>query len=97
MAKTIDKITTAIAFAFVVGIVAIGPALADDHHGGNDRHVAGQNNRSRGHHESVHPDYYYAPPVNYYSAPEPDYYYAPQPEYVEPPPPSQGVNLFFGF
>jgi hypothetical protein len=97
MAKTIDKITIAIAFAFAVGIVAIRPALADDHHGGNARHAARPNNRGRGHHESANPDYYYAPPVNYYSAPEPEYYYAPQPEYVGPPPPSQGVNLFFGF
>ena len=95
----ISKITITIACAFVVWIAVIGPALAADHHAGNDRHAAGRDDdrsRGRNHYAPAHPDYYYEPPVNYYSAPEPDYYYPPQEEYPVPPPPSQGVNLFFG-
>jgi hypothetical protein len=85
----ISKIAIAIAIAvsFVIGMVAVGPTLAADHHGDDHGHAARHDNdrrdRDRGHYESVQPNYYYAPPPNYYSAPEPEY------------PPSQGVNLFF--
>jgi uncharacterized protein DUF3824 len=96
----IGRIATAIAFAFVICSVAVGPARADDRRGhddrGGDRH---HDNRDRGErgpnvYYAPQPDYYYAPPPNYYNSPEPDYYYAPQPEYHPPPP---GIRLFFGF
>jgi hypothetical protein len=98
----IGRIATAIAFAFVIGSVAVGPARADDHRGrddrGGDRH---HNDSDRGYrgpdvYFAPQPDYYYAPQPDYYYAPEPDYYYAPQPEYY-PPRPSEGHQLFFGF
>jgi hypothetical protein len=98
----IGKIATAIALAFVICSVSVGPARADDHRGHDDRggahHHDNRNHGERGRdvYAGPQPDYYYAPGPNYYTAPEPDYYYAPQPEY-EPPPPPQGINLFFGF
>jgi len=100
MAKTvlvrISRITIAIAFSFGVLAVATGPAFADDHHGGGDRHAGHDNDRGRawGRSQPAYPDYYYAPPPNYYAAPEPEYYYAPQEGYI-PPQRSQGINLFF--
>jgi hypothetical protein len=96
----IGRIATAIAFAFVICSVAVGPAHADDRRGhddrGGDRH---HDNRDRGErgpnvYYAPQPDYYYAPPPNYYNSPEPDYYYAPRPEYYPPPP---GIRLFFGY
>jgi len=79
----------------LVWSVAIGPARADDRHGGGDRHSGHDHDRGRDgrHAERAYPDYYYAPPPNYYAAPEPEYYY-PQDGYV-PPQRSQGINLFF--
>jgi hypothetical protein len=73
----IGKITAAIAFSFVVCIVAVGPTLAADHHGDDHRRPAGHDNdrrsRDRSHYEPAPQNYYYAPPPNYYSAPEPEY------------------------
>lgn len=84
----IGKIAVAIAFAFVIGIIAVKPALADHHHGWHHGHHWGH------FHHYVAPapaplTDYYVPPANYYTAPEP-YYYS------EPAPPPPGVSLFFG-
>ena len=98
----IGRIATAIAFAFVICSVAVGPARAADDRGhddrGGDRHPDNRDRGDRGPdvYSPPQPDYYYAPAPNYYYAPEPDYYYAPEPQY-DPPPPSEGINLFFGF
>jgi hypothetical protein len=91
----ISRVTIALAFSFVVWSVAIGPARADDRHGGGDRHSGHDHDRGGDWRqaERAYPDYYYAPPPNYYAAPEPEYYY-PQDGYV-PPQRSQGINLFF--
>jgi hypothetical protein len=98
----IGRIATAIAFAFVICSVAVGPARSDDQRGHDDNRGGDQHhdNRDRGErgpdvYYVPQPDYYYAPAPNYYTAPEPDYYYAPQRQYN--PPPSEGVHLFFGF
>jgi uncharacterized protein DUF3824 len=98
----IGRITTAIAFAFVICSVAVGPARAEDRRGHDDNRGGDQHrdNRDRGErgpdvYIAPQPDYYYAPQPDYYTAPEPpDYYYAPQRQYNPPP---EGVNLFFGF
>jgi hypothetical protein len=98
----IGRITTAIAFAFVICSVAVGPARADDRRGyddnrGGDRHRDNRDRSERGPDVYIapQPDYYYAPQPDYYTAPEPpDYYYSPQRQYNPPP---EGVTLFFGF
>jgi hypothetical protein len=90
----IGRCATAIAFAFVIGGFAVGPARAADNRGhdarGGDQHSDNRDRGERGH--AVYrsqPDNYYAPPPNYYVAPEPYYYDSPQP-------PPEGINLFFG-
>ena len=97
----IGRIATAIALAFVICSVAVGPARAEDRRGhddtsGGERH---RDDRDRERGPDVYiapqPDYYYAPQPDYYTAPEPpDYYYSPQRQYNPPP---EGVTLFFGF
>ena len=98
----IGRIAAAVGFALVVGSFAIGPASADNDHGGgrdrgSDQHrennARGYRGGDRGHVYASQPDYnYYEPQPNYYAAPDP-YYYGTGPGYEAPP---QGVNLFFG-
>jgi hypothetical protein len=99
----ICRIATAIALAFVICSVAVGPARADDNRSHDDRGNHDDRNhddqdrgdRGRNVYVEPEPDYYYAPQPDYYTAPEPDYYYySPQRQYNPPP---QGINLFFGF
>jgi hypothetical protein len=91
----LGSIATAIAFACVLGSVAVGSARAADNRGhdarGGDRHADNHDHRGgRGHAVyQAQPDNYYLPPPNYYAAPEPYYYDAPQPA-------PEGINLFFG-
>jgi hypothetical protein len=97
----IGRIAAAVGFALVVGSFAVGPARADNDHGGDrnrgsdqhrDNDNRGYRGGGRGEVYAAQPDYYYAPQPNYYAAPDP-YYYNSGPSYDTPP---QGVNLFFG-
>ncbi len=107
----LGKIVSAAAFGLLIGAFTIGPALADEHHHGDDH------DRGRGHGERYEhayrgrgyyrgPDYAYGNP-DYYYAPAPDYYYQPEPYdygYYGPGPgpgyyddrPSEGILQFFG-
>ncbi len=99
------RIAAAIGLAVVIGSFGVGPARADEHHGGNNRggdqhHDNGNRGGYRGggyHGGGYAPtvvDNYYAPQPDYYAAPDPDYYYGSGPGYDAPPP--QGISLFFG-
>ena len=103
----IGKLATAIGFAFVIGSVGVGPALAGGgrhdrgggHDGGGDRgrqqEPRHEERHDYGRHEYVPPPTYYAPAPDYYAPP--NYYYAPPPTYYEepPPPPSEGWTFIF--
>jgi len=80
----------ALAFALVVGAMAMAPALADNHdnHQGNwnnGRGNGGYHGYGHGYHDERHgyPSYYRQP-----------YIYAPPPAYYAPVP-SPGINLVF--
>ena len=82
----VGKIVLALTVAAVMGGLATGPALSDDH----DRRDRPQE-RYRPAHPPVHRAYRPAPrpqPYGYYQAPPPVVYV---------PPPSPGISLFFGF
>jgi len=83
---SVGKIVLALIVAAVLGGLAAGPALSDDHDQRNW-------NKKRG-----HPVYRPAP--RYYSQPygyvQPYGYYQAPPPVVYVPPPSPGISLFFG-
>lgn len=80
------KILIGATFIGLAGVMAMGTAHAERHHG---HHWHGE---WHGGYVAPAPDYYYAPSPGYYTAPEPYEYYGPQPA----PAPS-GFGLFFGF
>jgi len=78
---SVGKIVLALIVAAVLGGLAAGPALSDDHD---------QRDRDQKRNHKV-----YRPAPRYYS--QPYGYYPPPPPVVYVPPPSPGISLFFGF
>jgi hypothetical protein len=90
---SLGKIVLALTVAAVLGGLAPGPALSDDH----DRRDRDQKRSHRVYRPAPRysQPYGYAQPYGYYY-PTPPVVYAPPPV-VYAPPPSPGISLFFGF
>ena len=90
--STLRQPLLALAYALVIGAMAMAPTLADDHgnHQGNwdnGRGNGGYHGNGHGYHEQGHG---YRPSYNYRQP----YIYAPPPVYYAPVP-SPGINLVF--
>ena len=97
LCSKIGRIATAIAFAFMICSVAVGPARAVDQHGhGGGGHAGGGGGHGggghgggdhRGGHGGGGHGGGWGGGGNYYYAPAPNYYTAPEPDYYYGPEP----------